>query len=528
MGRGHRGGGALPAHTFRGPGGPVPGPVSSTATELIRHIEGLELVGGDHDGKLFEVLGWQRRFIRGVWGRGKGGDAGLSVGRGNGKSALVAGIACAVVDPDGPLHRRRGEVTIVASSFNQARIIFEDAQAFLGAKLLDKNEWRVQDSQNNAIIQHRASGARIRCLGSDPRRLHGIRPLLALCDEPAQWEAAKSDRAFAAIRTSLGKVAGSRLVALGTKPAAKTHWFSTLLATASYAQVHAAAKDASPFHVATWRRANPSLDHLPSLREALQDEADKARMDPAALQSFRALRLNMGVGETMESYLVTLERWEAAEGEAEPSGAPVWGVDLGGSAASSCVAAYWSTTGLLRVLGAFPAEPSLTERGLQDGVGSLYQICADRGELLQLGGEAVDWAELFREARRRFGAPSAIACDRWRVDSLRDAAKAAGVRRCPVVERGQGFRDGAEDVRQFKRALLEHRVTPERSLLLASAVSEARLLIDPAANQKLAKGSEGGRRAVARDDAAAAAILAVAEGRRRAPKRRGGRYLGAA
>ena len=42
------------------------------------------------------------------------------------------------------------------------------------------------------------------------------------------------------------------------------------------------------------------------------------------------------------------------------------------------------------------------------------------------------------------------------------------------------------------------------------------MTVDPAGNEKLAKGREGWRRANARDDAAAAAILAVAEGSRRA------------
>lgn len=83
-----------------------------------------------------------------------------------------------------------------------------------------------------------------------------------------------------------------------------------------------------------------------------------------------------------------------------------------------------------------------------------------------------------------------------------------------------GFRDGAEDVRTFRRACLEDRVTPVRSLLLTAAMSEARVVSDPAGNQKLSKGNEGGRRQLARDDAAAAAILAVSLGIRRKPRSR--------
>ena len=86
-----------------------------------------------------------------------------------------------------------------------------------------------------------------------------------------------------------------------------------------------------------------------------------------------------------------------------------------------------------------------------------------------------------------------------------------------LVVRGQGFKEGGEDVRQFGAAVLAGQVKPTRSLSLRAALLEARTVGDPAGNQKLSKRTEGGRRAHACDDAAAAAILAVAEGMRRAP-----------
>ena len=89
-----------------------------------------------------------------------------------------------------------------------------------------------------------------------------------------------------------------------------------------------------------------------------------------------------------------------------------------------------------------------------------------------------------------------------------------------------GYRDGAEDVRQFRRAVAEGKVTPVRSLLLTAAMSKARTVSDPAGNHKLSKHCEGGRRGLARDDAAAASILAVALGVRRGAKATRGRYLG--
>ena len=493
----------------------------SLPAEIERYANGLTLTGGDHDGQPVVILPWERRLLRGAFGRP--GNAAVSVARGNGKSAIVAAIATAVVDPGAPLHGRRREVVCVASSFQQGRIIFEDCLAFLTERhgKLDRQAWRIQDSANNALCEHRASGARIRCLGSDPARAHGLRPALALLDEPAQWEAAKSERMLAAIRTGLGKVPGSKLIALGTRPVGEDHWFARMLGGegTTYAQIHAAPDDAPPFQRRTWLRANPSLNHLPSLEATIREEAADAKRDPAMMAAFRALRLNQGTSDTIQQMLLDAGVWERIEGEAEQSGPSLWGVDPGGSAAQSAVASYWLDTGALDALAVFPAEPSLQERGLADGVGRLYVDQARRGELVIAGERVSDLGEMLNEARRRWGVPEAVVSDAWRYDELRQVMGAINLR-VKLIQRRQGFLDGGQDVREFRRACLGGRVTPTKSLLMRSAMSEARCLVDPAGNAKLSKGTQGGRRLRARDDAAAACIIGVAEGARRGARPR--------
>ena len=57
----------------------------------------------------------------------------------------MAAIATAVVDPAGPLTGKRREVLCVASSFSQARIVFEDVLYFLrsaGHDLGNRKLWR--------------------------------------------------------------------------------------------------------------------------------------------------------------------------------------------------------------------------------------------------------------------------------------------------------------------------------------------------------------------------------------------------
>ena len=271
------------------------------------------------------------------------------------------------------------------------------------------------------------------------------------------------------------------------------------------------------------------MAHMPDLEAAIRTEAGQARRDPALLASFEALRLNLGTEDAEVSTLLDAALCRSIEGEAERDGACVWGVDLGTSAAQSAISAYWPQTGALACLAAFPAEPSLAERGLRDGVGGLYFECARCGELLALGRHSVDIAALLAAGLDRFGRPSRIVADRWRDAELRDALDRAGVPLAELEFRGMGFRDGAEDVRGFRKACADRRVVPTPSLLLRSAMAEARTVSDPAGNAKLSKGSQGGQRVRARDDAAAAGILAVAAGIRApaAPRSRW-RYRGLA
>ena len=497
------------------------------ADQIIVYLSGLTLSGGDHDGRPFVVLPWERRFIRGAFSVQD--DAALSVGRGNGKSALVGGIAAAMADPDGPLHGRRRECVCVASSFDQSRIIFEDVLAFLGERhdLGSRKVWRVQDSANRATVEHRASGARVRCIGSDPGKAHGIRPSLVLADEPAQWDRAKAERMRAALDTSMGKTPGSRIIGLGTRPAAPEHWFSRMLRNAAYRQVHAAREEDPPFQLRTWRRANPSFDHLPSLRARIRKEAAKARADGNLLPGFKALRLNLGMADHEVAMLIGADAWRRVERDSLPDadGPHVLGVDLGGSAAMSAACAFWPATGRLEAMAMFAAVPDLSKRGAADGVGTLYHRIAARGELVVVPGRVVPVAELLMEARMRWGTPGVIVADRYREAELRQGLADSSFPLASLSFRGQGFKDGGEDVRGFRRAVLAGRIVPGRSLLLRAAMAEAVTTADPSANEKLAKGSEGGRRARARDDAAAAAILAVAEGERRgAPKPRRRRW----
>ena len=497
----------------------APAPVST----LAAWIETLTVSQGALAGQPFKLLPWELDFLAGAFADGID-TAALTIARGNGKTALCAALAAAAVA--GPLAVPRGACLVAASSYEQARILFSFALDYLRPWLeAEPDRWRVLDSSTASRVEDRKTGAVLRAIGSDPRRAHGEAPRLILADEPAQWPPNMSERMNAALSTAKGKIPDARMIALGTRPATSGGWFAKLLAPGVpgvYSQAHVAPPDAALDDVAAWESANPSLPYFPALRKAVERESARALADPSNAASFRALRMNAGTADVNTNTLIDVDTWERSEADELPPrrGPMVLGVDLGGASAMTGAAAYWPHSGRLEAMAWFPGVPTLAERGLRDGVGRLYVELQERGELLTTPRRrTVPVADVLRWAVETWGRPVAVVADRYKqaemIQALDDAALLPEVR-----FRGQGFRDGSEDVRAFRRAVLDGNVTAPRSKLIRSALAEATTVADTAGNEKLAKATEGGRRMRARDDVAAAMILAVAEGARRGARPR--------
>lgn len=489
----------------------------SKYSELTAFLRTLVVTEGYGAGQPLRLMRWQSDFLRGALASGRQ-TAALSVPRGAGKTAMMGAVAAAAVA--GPLAVSRGQVLMVASSFDQAAIAWQHAAAFLQPiREASGERWRYRRAQNAAWLENPANGAILMARGSDPQRLHGLAPTLVLADEPAQWPASVRDRMLAALETSLGKQPASRMVAIGTQSSDSAHWFQAWLAGgADYAKLYRAGDEDDWQDEAVWKAANPSLGRFKALERAYQREAAAAATNDSSLAAFRSLRLNMGVGDTVRAELLTAAAWKACEVPSvdmlpDMDGPCVWGVDLGSGAAMSAIAAYWPTTGRAEVIAAFPWQPDLLTRGKADSVSDLYQRMEARGELVQAGDRVVDVAELVSGALAIYGRPAAIVADRWRQAELRQALGRAGMPFCELVTRGMGFKDGGEDVRLFRRAALTGRLVTPVSLLMRYAMGGAVTVSDPAGNAKLAKAADSPlRRDGHRDDAVCALILAAAAG----------------
>lgn len=490
-----------------------------TAETVIAFLETLRIPEGPKAGQPVRLAGYQRAFVRGALADGVMVGV-LSIGRGNAKTALAAGIALGSLMGAWDEQPKR-EIIMAARNRDQAKTAFGFMVGFLEGLPEGEQELFTIRRGSRLEIEYSANGGGLaRCIAADGRSILGGAPTLAILDERAAWEREKGDTLENAILSGLGKRDGRALI-ISTSAPDDANTFSRWLdepPPGTFVQEHRPAFGLPADDVDSLLIANPgAAEGIGASTEWLVAQARRAiARGGSALSSFRNLNRNERVSTEDRSVLVTVDEWLMAETAPDVlparDGPCILGVDLGGSRSMSAAAFYWPETGRLEAVGTFPAKPGLADRGAADGVSGRYTEMHDRGELSVMGESTVPPGPWLADLVRRMdgASPACIVGDRFRHAEFSEAMQRAGLGRVPFVWRGFGWKDGSEDIERFRRALFDGEVKAAPSLLLRSAFSDAITLIDPAGNHKLAKA-----RSLGRIDAAAAAVLAVAEGARR-------------
>ena len=491
-------------------------PVTPTKAALS-FLYQLKVPEGQSAGKPLKLARFQRDFIKGALAK-KTSVAVLSVGRGNGKSALSSGLALGSLlgKWDNQPYR---EILLAARTRDQAQICWRYV-AGLASSLPDEIQARLtfRRSPRLEIEYVDADGIShvVRAVAADGKSVLGTSPTLAIMDERGHWADDKGDALEDALMSGLGKRGGKALI-ISTSAADDAHAFSRWIdqpPPGTYVQEHRPPPGLPADDLESIMLANPGArSGIGSKPTWLIAQAERAIAQGGhALNSFRLYNRNERISGEARDLLLTLDEWLVAENETLParSGPVVIGIDLGGSASMTAAAFYWPETGRLESRGWFPSSPSLANRGASDAVGTRYVEMQDRGELDVMGDKTVPiagWldAVLSHVEGQRI---SGLVADRYKAAELGEAMDARNIR-VPVIWRGFGFKDGGEDVERFRRAVFDGKVIAAPSLLMRSALSDAVCLRDPAGNAKLAKARSKGR-----IDTASAAVIAVAEGAR--------------
>lgn len=486
------------------------------STLAIRFIETLKIPTGPLAGKPMKLAPFQKQFIRGALDP-KINTAVWSIGRGNAKSALAAALALGELLGKWDAQPQR-EILIGAKTRDQARVAWDYVVGFARSLPDDEQEQLTFRRAPRLEIEFEGDGGGhlVRAISADGKSILGTSPTMVIMDERGHWPLDKGNDLEHALLSGLGKRGGRALI-VSTSAADDSHPFSKWLDEGGegvYVQEHRPAPSLPADDRESILIANPGAKHgIGSKLEWLEEQARRAiSRGGSTLNTFRLYNRNERVSGEMRDVLLTTDEWLNCETADLPprQGSVVIGIDLGGSASMTAAAFYWPETSRLECLGTFPSKPTLLDRGSNDGVSDRYVQMQDRGELSTLGDQTVPVAPWLMEVMKHVdGKPiAALTADRYKQAELGEAIDKAGIR-CPIIWRGQGFRDGGEDCERFRRAAYDGTIKSAPSLLLRSAFADAVCLRDPANNLKLAKARSSGR-----IDAAAATVLAVAEGAR--------------
>lgn len=491
-------------------------PEAPPAERAMQFMHGLKIPEGPNAGKPVTLAPFQSQFITGAMAA-ETANAVLSIGRGNGKSAITAGLALGGLIGVWDNQPRR-EIIAAARTRDQGRIIWDFVAGFAASLPLEIQRHLIYRRAPRLEIEFEGDGGGhvLRVIAADGKSALGGAPTMAILDERGHWALDRGDELEHALLSGLGK-RGGRAFLISTSASDDTHPFSRWIddpLPGTFVQEHRPAPGLPADDRDSLLIANPGAVHgIGSNIDWLEAQAKRAiARGGSSLTSFRLYNRNERVSGEARDMLITLDEWLSCEVSELPprQGGVVIGIDLGGSASMTAAAFYWPETGRLEALGTFPSMPTLLDRGQSDGVAGRYEEMRERGELSVLGDKTVPVSPWLIEVMRHVE-DQQILCltmDRYKQAELGEAVVRAGIR-APLVWRGQGFRDGGEDAERFRRAAFDGKVKAKPSLLLRSAFADTVCLRDPANNIKIAKARSTGR-----IDAAAATVLAVAQGAR--------------
>lgn len=450
---------------------------------------------GKFVGQPMKLMPFQRKFILDVYDNPNGtARAYLSVGRKNGKSALIAAILLAHIA--GPEARKNSQIISGARSRDQAALVFKLAEKMVRLSPILSQLVRVVPSQK--MLVGLAKNVEYKAISAEAGTAHGLSPVLAILDEVGQVRG-QQDAFIEAIETAQGAHDDPLLIAISTQAATDGDLFSIWLDDAANAKdkrivchLYAAPEDCEVMDKDAWRAANPAIGAFRSEKD-IEDFARQAARLPAKENSFRWLYLNQRIEAT--SPFLNRSEWEANSAEPEiVQGMDCWaGLDLSASRdLTAFVMAFDDGENMHVIPHFFLPRDGIREKSKLEKVP--YDLWAEQGFLTLIDGPVIVPAIVARhvaEAHERYDI-NMLAYDRWRINDFQRELDAIGAS-VPMAPFGQGFKDMSPAVDKLERLVAERKIRhgahPILSMCAANAVAER----DPAGNRKLNKMKSSGK-----------------------------------
>lgn len=396
-----------------------PGPVKKRAAALLSRgekvcafIERYCIVPeGKLMGQRMVLEDFQRKFILEVFDNPHGTHtAVLSIGRKNGKTALIAGLGLAFIV--GPEARQNSQVVSGALSKDQAAVVFK-----LMRKMVELNPElaeRCKVLPSGKQLLGLSRNVEYAALSAEAKTKHGLSPYVIIFDEMGQIRGPTNDF-VTALETAQGAYDDGLKIIISTQAPTDADMLSVIIDNQArnpdphvvchvYATpMEEVGTDGIPVEIdledeESWTASNPALGVFRSVAD-MRKLAKKARDTPSFEPEFRNLNLNQRVEATAPFVSRSIWKANGAEPIEKPRARVYGGLDL--SSVSDLTAAVLVDADDGSVFPTFwLPEHGLRERAKRDKV--QYDVWHDMGLLLTTPGKAIQYRFVAQELRRIF------------------------------------------------------------------------------------------------------------------------------
>lgn len=489
----------------------------SAADYAVNFIQCLCHTKGTWAGKPFDLIDWQERIIRDVFGIIKKNGyrqfntAYIEIPKKQGKSELAAAVALLLTCGDG---EERAEVYGCAADRNQAKIVFDVAVDMVRLCPALAKRVKIQESQKR--LTYLPTNSFYQVLSADVANKHGFNTHGVIFDE---LHTQPNRKLFDVMTKGSGDARMQPLYFLITTAGTdtqsicyETHQKALDIIEGRkhdptfYPVIYGAAEDEDWTDPKVWKKANPSLGITVDI-EKVKAACESAKQNPGEENAFRQLRLNQWVKQAVR--WMPMDKWDTCS----------FPVDMDSLEGRVCYGGLdlSSTTDITAFVLVFPPEyegdkyvilpffwipeDNIDLRVRRDHV--MYDLWERQGFLQTTEGNVVHYGyieKFIEDLGKRFNIRE-IAFDRWGAVQMVQNLEGEGF---TVVPFGQGFKDMSPPTKELMKLVLEQKVAHGGHPVLRWMMDNIFIRTDPAGNIKADKS-----KSTEKIDGAIATIMAL-------------------
>ena len=466
----------------------------------VAFIENLSHTKGQWAGQPFELIDWQEKIIRDLFGILKPNGfrqfntAYIEIPKKNGKSELAAAVALLLLCADG---EERAEVYGCAGNRQQASIVFEVAADMIRncpplarrTKILTAAK-KIVYLPTNSVYQVLSAEAYIKhgfnISGVVFDELH-VQPNRKLFDVMTKSSGDARTQPLYFLITTAGNDVNS--IGYETHQKAVDIIEGRKVDTTFYPVIYSAGENEDWTSPEVWRRVNPSLGVTVDI-EKVQAACDSAQQNPAEENSFRQLRLNQWVKQDVR--WMPMRKWDACnfavDAESLKGRICFGGLDLSSTIDVTAFVLVFPPEyegDKYQVLSYFwLPEETLDLRVRRDHVP--YDLWQRQGYLQTTEGAVIHYSfiEKFIEKLGEQFNIQEIAIDRWNATQITQNLEEMGF---TMAQFGQGYSSMSAPTKELMNLVLERRIAHGGNPVLRWMADNVFVETDSAGNIKPSK-----------------------------------------